>query len=104
MKTAAKKAKAKPDPLEDPGTVAETHVHALDTGKQGYKTADNALDLLLAQMQKKPCPECGAPRFKNGGVVKTADGRKFRIRDKFAERPTLNVGMNARRYELELIP
>ena len=103
MKTAAKKAKTK-EPLEDPGVVAETHVHALDTGKQGYKTADNALDLLLAQMQKEPCPECGAPRFKNGGIVKTADGRKFRIRDKFGEKHTLNVGMNARRFELESIP
>lgn len=103
MPAAAKLAKKKsaPPKLNTPGEVAAAHVDALDTGKQGYKTADSALDLLIAQCETDPCPTCGSRRFKNGGIVKTPDGRSFRIVDKLATKLRDNVGMNYRRYELE---
>lgn len=94
-----KKAKAKRDQAE----AVETYVAALDLGKQSYKTADSALVLLLSQARCENCPECGGPRFKNGGVVRSKDGRAFRIRDKFADRDITNVGQNVRRFELEPI-
>ena len=107
MTTAAAKAAKKKSPgpnLNSPGEVAATHVAALDTGKQGYKTADSALDLLITQLETDPCPTCGARRFKNGGIVKAPDGRRFRVVDKLATKLRDNVGMNYRRYELEEIP
>jgi hypothetical protein len=104
--TAAKLAKKKSpaEKLNSPGEVASVHLDALDTGKQGYKTADSALDLLIAQCETDPCPECGSRRFKNDGIVKSPDGRRFRIVDKLATKLRDNVGMNYRRYELEEIP
>ena len=99
---AAKRAKKQPaEKLEKPGEVAAAHVDALETGKQGYKTADAALGLLVSQCESDPCPTCGSRRFKNDGIVKAPDGRRFRIVDKFASKIMTNVGMNARRYELE---
>jgi hypothetical protein len=104
MPTAAAKAKKSSPPKTDsPGEVASLHVSALDTGKQGYKTADSALALLIAQLESDPCPTCGSRRFKNDGIVKSPDGRRFRIVDKYASKIQVNVGMNARRYELEEI-
>jgi len=104
MSTAAKPAlKNKPPKIDSPGAVAETHVAALETGKAGYKIADSALDLLIAQCETDPCPECGSRRFKNDGIVKSADGRRFRIVDKLATKLRDNVGMYYRRYELEEI-
>lgn len=100
-KRAKKLATAKP---ETPGEVAATHVEALSVGKQGYKTADSALELLVSQCESDPCPTCGNRRFKNDGIVKAKDGRRFRIVDKYATRIAVNVGMNARRYELEELP
>ena len=103
--TAAKRAKRKslaPKP-DSPGQVAAEHVEALSVGKQGYKLADSALDLLIAQCEADPCPSCGGRRFKNNGIVKTADGRQFRIVDKLATKIRDNVGMNYRRYELEAV-
>lgn len=95
-------AKKQPAPkLDSPGAVAVEAHDILDTGKQAYKAADAAMALLLAQIRVDDCPTCGAHRFKNGGIVKSKDGRTFRIVDKFAERDMVNVGMNARRYELE---
>lgn len=105
MSTAAAKRKKSAAPKPDgPGEVAALHVAALDTGKQGYKTADSALALLIAQCETEPCPTCGGRRFKNDGIVKAQDGRRFRIVDKYATKIQTNVGMNARRYELEEIP
>ena len=105
MPPAATKAKKSSTPkIYSPGEVAAAHVDALDTGKQGYKTADSALQLLIAQLETDPCPTCGARRFKNDGIVKAPDGRRFRVVDKYATKIQVNVGMNARRYELEEIP
>jgi hypothetical protein len=106
MAAAAKSAKKKsPAPkLDTPGEVATVHVEALTTGKQGYKTADSALDLLISQLEGEPCPTCGSRRFKNDGIVKGSDGRRFRVVDKMATKLRDNVGMNYRRYELEEIP
>jgi Zn finger protein HypA/HybF involved in hydrogenase expression len=87
--------------LDSPGAVAAEAKAVLETAKQAYKTADAAMALLLSQVRIADCPECGAHRFKNNGIVKSSDGRAFRIVDKFAERDMVNVGMNARRYELE---
>lgn len=102
--TAAKRAKKAPtEPLSKPDEVAQAHIDALETGKQGYKTADAALALLVSQCESEPCPTCGGRRFKNDGIVKAPDGRRFRIVDKFASKIMTNVGMNARRYELEEI-
>lgn len=102
--TAAKPKKSVAPKLNKPGEVAAAHVGALETGKQGYKTADSALDLLIAQLETDPCPSCGSRRFKNDGIVKTPDGRRFRVVDKLATKLRDNVGMNYRRYELEEIP
>jgi hypothetical protein len=99
----AKKKSLEPK-LNSPGEVAAAHVAALDTGKQGYKTADSALDLLIAQCETDPCSKCGSRQFKNGGIVKAPDGRSFRIVDKMATKIRDNVGMNYRRYELEPVP
>lgn len=87
--------------LDKPGEVAAAHIEALSVGKQGYKTADLALEVLIGQCTSDNCPTCGSRRFKNDGIVKAADGRRFRIVDKYASRIAVNVGMNARRYELE---
>ena len=97
MKQAAKKAK------EKPGDIAQDHLETLGIGKQGYKAADSALDYLLSLCRDEDCPTCGAPRFKNGGVVKSSDGRSFRIVDKYAKKNSVPVGQNARRYEIEEI-
>jgi hypothetical protein len=83
--------------------VAREHLEALSIGKQGYKAADAALELLITQCRTDNCPECGGPRFKNNGIVKTGDGRAFRIVDKFASKNTTNVGQNVRRFEIEEI-
>lgn len=106
MSTAAAKAKkSKSEPkLDSPGDVATTHAAMLETGKAGYKAADSALALLISQLEADPCPTCGGRRFKNDGIVKAEDGRRFRIVDKYASKIQVNVGMNARRYELEEIP
>lgn len=105
MPTAAAKAKKKTAPKTDsPGEVAANYVDVLDLAKQGYKTADSALAFLISQLEIEPCPTCGGRRFKNNGIVKAPDGRRFRVVDKFASKIQLNVGMNARRYEVEEIP
>jgi hypothetical protein len=96
----AKKKSAVPK-LDTPGEVASYHLSSLETGKQGYKSADSALDLLIAQCETDPCPTCGGRRFKHDGIVKGPDGRRFRIVDKLATKLRDNVGMNYRRYELE---
>jgi len=87
--------------ITPPGEVAAQHLEALLVGKQGYKSADAALELLITQSRTADCPTCGAHRFKNNGIVKSADGRKFLIVDKFAHRNAVPVGQNARRFELE---
>ncbi len=100
---AAKRARKKSSApkLDSPGQVAAEHVEALSVGKQGYKLADAALDLLISECETDPCPTCGSRRFKNSGIVKASDGRRFRIVDKLATKLRDNVGMNYRRYELE---
>jgi hypothetical protein len=95
-----KKSKTKEN---SPGALAAEHLQIRDLAKQGYKTADSALDLLISKCRGVDCPTCGAPRFKNDGVVKGSDGRRFRIVDKFASRNSVPVGQNARRFELEEI-
>ena len=85
------------------GELAIVHMNALAMGKQGYKAADGALEFVVSKCETDPCPTCGARRFKNDGIVKSPDGRRFRIVDKYASKIQVNVGMNARRYELEEI-
>jgi hypothetical protein len=104
MSTAAKTKKKSAPKLQPLGEVAADHIEALAVGKQGYKFADSALDLLIGQCETDPCPTCGGRRFKNDGIVKAEDGRRFRIVDKMATKLRDNVGMNYRRYELEELP
>lgn len=100
-------------PADKKQRVAE-HLILLALGKACYKGSDSLLELLL--MDLKP----GEPvkitkrslskkaiakslRDTLGLVCATVEGRKFVVRDKFAERNSIPVGQNARRYELEEI-
>ena len=85
--------RTKPEPAEvDLSKLVSRHVLALQSGKKGYKTADALLDVIESHL-------------KPGDVVEVTEGKlsgkKFKFSDKFSDRSRLNVGMNARRYELE---
>lgn len=77
--------------------LALLHVHSLREGKERYKAADAALDALLAK--KKPGSVIKLPA--GSKVAEDLRGKKFRVVDKFADRNSIGVGLNARRFELE---
>ena len=88
---------------DEAGHVAAELLDILALAKQGYKSADASLEYLISLCRIDNCAQCGAPRFRDGGIVKTKDGRQFRIVDKFAAKNITNVGQNVRRYEVEEI-
>lgn len=70
----------------------QRHVRALELGKKNYKRADALLDEIALEMEP-------------GQVLPLdANGKKFKLKDNFAAGKTrMNVGLNARRYEIEVI-
>lgn len=79
--TATKRAPKKYD-LAD---LCQRQQRALELGKKWYKRADALMDEIERQMEP--------------GQI---EGR-YKLVDKFASKNRINVGLNARRYELEVV-
>jgi hypothetical protein len=97
MPTAAKPPKGKSRPAKplDVPTLAWRHLSNLQRGKTGYKKADAAFEALMKLVKPGDVIELPA----NCRMA----GKKFEVKDKFASKISVNVGMNARRYELDEI-
>jgi thiamine biosynthesis protein ThiC len=87
--------KKKPAPALDAPTLAWRHISNLQKGKTGYKKADAAFEALMKQVKAGDIIELPA----NCRMA----GKKFEVKDKFATKIQVNVGMNARRFELDEI-
>lgn len=87
--------------------LAALHLFRLGAAKSGYKISDSALEALI----EKSCPRCKSCGARKAGAIitlparrsipKELRGRKVRVIDKFADRNSIGVGMNARRFELD---
>ncbi len=88
----ATKAKKAATGLDAP-TLAWRHLSNLQRGKTGYKKADAAFEALMKLVKAGETVTLPA----NCRMA----GKKFLVIDKFEKKIAVNVGMNARRYELE---
>lgn len=100
-------------PKERAQILAE-HVAILALGKACYKRADFLLDLLVAQSDRhRPIKITGrnlgrkaiAARLREAQklIAATILGRQFAVVDRFEKKNAINVGQNARRFEIEAI-
>lgn len=97
-------------PALDAPTLAALHVVELAEGKFHYKTADAALDVLLQQVKAGEVITLPKERFVSVAtdaairkleIPSELRGKKFLVKDKFADRNSIGVGLSARRFELE---
>jgi hypothetical protein len=113
MATAATPALVKLSPGERARLYAE-HLIMLALGKACYKRADSLLEIALAQSdryrpQKITRRNLGRKsiaaklREAQNIIVATVIGKSFIVSDKFANRNSVAVGQNARRFELEQV-
>lgn len=111
MATASQPAPAKLKPAERAKILAE-HLLLLNLGKSCYKRADALLDLLVDQPNRhQPVKvtkrslgrKAIAAQLREAQklIAATIEGRKYAVNDKFAARNSINVGQNARRFEVD---
>ncbi len=111
MPTAAQPAPAKLSSRERAQLTAE-HLIMLNLGKACYKRADSLLEVIVGQPNRhEPVKltrrslgrKAIAARLREGQnlIVTTVLNKKFAVADKFANRNSIPVGQNARRFEIE---
>lgn len=111
MAAATQAAPAKLTAKERSQLIAE-HLILLHLGKACYKRADLLLDLIAGQVNRyEPVKitrrslgrKAIAAKLREAQklVVATVEGKKFAVSDKFANRNSIPVGQNARRFEIE---
>lgn len=71
--------------LESPAIAARNHADLLTVSEEGLRAAEASLAYVLKQLRARDCPKCGGPRFKRDGVLRSPDGRRFRIVEKSRE-------------------
>lgn len=90
------------------------HLLMLNLGKSCYKRADALLDLLVEQPNRHEPVKltkrslgrkaiAAQLREAQRYVASTLEGRKFSVIDKFESRNAINVGQNARRFEVDAV-
>lgn len=89
------------------------HLVMLALGKACYKRADALLEVILLQPSRyEPTPKITRRRLGQKAisvklrealklVAATVEGRRFAVADKFANRNSVPVGQNARRFEID---
>lgn len=113
MAAASQPAPAPLKPAERARILAE-QLMLLNLGKACYKRADALLDLLVAQPDRyRPAKItkrslgrkklAAQLREAQKQIAATLEGRNFGVIDKFASRNAINVGQNARRFEIDEI-
>jgi hypothetical protein len=117
MPAAAAKLKSEPAPAKlKPNERAQLyaeHLVMLALGKYCYKRADALLEVVLLQSNRyEPTPKITRRRLGKKAMAATlrnalnlltamVEGRRFTVADKFANRNSVPVGQNARRFEIE---
>lgn len=88
------------------------HLVMLALGKACYKRADHLLDVALSQSNRYEPVKITPRRLRRKLLSKWlrealtlianhVEGQRFVVRDKFANRNSVPVGQNARRFEIE---
>lgn len=88
------------------------HLVMLALGKACYKRADALLEVALSQTNRYEPAKITKRRLGRKAIAirlrealklitSTIEGRRFAISDKFANRNSVPVGQNARRFEIE---
>lgn len=88
------------------------HLILLHLGKSLYKRADLLLDQLIGQVNRHEPVKITSRHLRRKAIaaklreaqkliITTIVGKQFVVRDKFANRNSVPVGQNARRFEVE---